>query len=79
MQDREAEADKVQILFGMDLGAPAADGEEESEEAKKTDTGTRSVPLGSRVFYTADEVRSFRTLGLEPGALLYATLASAFS
>ena len=79
MQDREAEADKAQILFGMDLGAPAADGEDESEEAKKTDTGTRSVPLGSRVFYTADEVRSFRTLGLEPGALLYATLARAFS
>lgn len=67
-QEREAETERAQILFGMDLGAPPADGgDEEGEDAKEDEIGTRSVPLGSRVFYTAEEVRSFRTLGLEPG------------
>ena len=68
-QEREAETEKAQILFGMDLGAPPTDGGEEEggEEGKEDEIGTRSVPLGSRVFYTAEEVRSFRTLGLEPG------------
>ncbi|KAM5544081.1 hypothetical protein V8D89_002267 [Ganoderma adspersum] len=70
-EEREAETERAQILFGMDLGAPPADGgDEEGEEAKEDEIGTRSVPLGSRVFYTAEEVRSFRTLGLEPGIKL---------
>lgn len=51
----------------MELGASIAEGADESEEAKSAVMGTRSVPLSSRVFYTSDEVRSFRTLGLEPG------------
>ena len=52
----------------MTLGAPSAEGgEEEGEDTKEIEAGTRSVPLGSRVFYTAEEVRGFRTLGLEPG------------
>lgn len=69
-QERETEADKAQILFGMDLGAASAEVEEEEgggEGSKSSDAGTRTVPLGCRVFYTAEEVRSFRTLGLEPG------------
>ncbi|KAI1792117.1 ku70-like protein [Ganoderma leucocontextum] len=70
-EEREAETERAQILFGMDLGAPPAEGgEEEGEETKEDEIGTRSVPLGSRVFYTAEEVRSFRTLGLEPGIKL---------
>ncbi|KAI0711857.1 ku70-like protein, partial [Cerioporus squamosus] len=70
-EEREAEAEKAQILYGMDLGAPSAEVEEDGgDEAKAADEGTRSVPLGSRVFYTQDEVRSFRTLGLEPGIKL---------
>ena len=64
----------------MDLGAPSGEAAGEGFlDTKESSVGTRKVQLGSRVFYTADEVRSFRTLGLEPGALLYATLASAFS
>ncbi len=60
--------EKTQILYGMDLGAPSAEAEEHvGDQAKDADAGTRSVPLGSRVFYTQDEVRSFRTLGFEPG------------
>ena len=66
-QEREAEVDKGQILYGMDLGAPSAEPGDEDGETKEGDTGTRSVPLGSRVFYTAEEVRAFRTFGLEPG------------
>lgn len=54
----------------MDLGAPSAEVDgEEGQDAKTSDVGTRAVQLGSRVFYTADEVRSFRTLGLEPGGV----------
>ncbi|EIW57977.1 ku70-like protein [Trametes versicolor FP-101664 SS1] len=70
-EDRDAEADKAEILYGMDLGAPSAEVDgEEGQDAKTSDVGTRAVQLGSRVFYTADEVRSFRTLGLEPGIKL---------
>ena len=59
--EREAEVDKGQILYGMDLGAPSAEPGDSDGETKEGDTGTRSVPLGSRVFYTAEEVRAFRT------------------
>ena len=55
----------------MDLGAPSAEAEEDGgDETKEAEAGTRSVPLGSRVFYTQDEVRLFRTLGLEPGTYI---------
>ncbi|OJT15082.1 ATP-dependent DNA helicase II subunit 1 [Trametes pubescens] len=70
-EDRDVEADKAEIMYGMDLGAPSAEVDgEEGQDAKASDVGTRAVQLGSRVFYTADEVRSFRTLGLEPGIKL---------
>ncbi|OSC96961.1 ku70-like protein [Trametes coccinea BRFM310] len=68
-EERDAEADKTEILYGMDLGAPSVEGED-GEDAKESEVGTRAVALGSRVFYTAEEVRSFRTLGLEPGIKL---------
>ncbi|KAI0750167.1 ku70-like protein [Daedaleopsis nitida] len=69
-EEHEAEVEKPQILFGMDLGAPSAPADEDGEDTKEAEVGVRSVPLGSRVFYTADEVRSFRTIGLEPGIKL---------
>ncbi|KAI0833848.1 ku70-like protein [Trametes gibbosa] len=70
-EDRDAEADKAEILFGMDLGAPSADWDDaDGRDASGLSVGGRAVQLGSRVFYTADEVRSFRTLGLEPGIKL---------
>ncbi|KAI9067712.1 ku70-like protein [Trametes sanguinea] len=68
-EERDAEADKTEILYGMDLGVPSVDGED-GEDAKESEVGTRAVAPGSRVFYTAEEVRSFRTLGLEPGIKL---------
>ena len=54
-------------LYSSNDLAYAAAVDEDGEEVKDFESGARSVPLGSRVFYTADEVRSFRTLGLEPG------------
>ncbi|KAH9964727.1 ku70-like protein [Lactifluus volemus] len=64
-EEREAEVDKNSVLFGMTLGATAED-----EDTQEHGFGTRSVNPGRRVFYTADEVRSFRTLDLEPGIKL---------
>ncbi|KAI0064929.1 Ku DNA-binding complex, Ku70 subunit [Artomyces pyxidatus] len=58
---REAEVDKTNILFGMTLGATAND-----EDTEQHGFGARSVRSGNRVFYTAEEVKLFRTMGLEP-------------
>ncbi|TBU42797.1 ku70-like protein [Dichomitus squalens] len=69
-EEQEEEVDKGQILYGMDLGAPSAEAGDEEGDAKGVDAGTRSVAFGYRVFYTAEEVRAFRTLGLEPGIKL---------
>ncbi|ETW82733.1 hypothetical protein HETIRDRAFT_157084 [Heterobasidion irregulare TC 32-1] len=63
-EDRQAEVDKHDIVFGMTLGATGDD------QDAPGGFGTRAVGVGKRVFYTADEVRSFRTLGLEPGIKL---------
>ncbi|KAF7332555.1 SAP domain-containing protein [Mycena kentingensis (nom. inval.)] len=62
-EKRQAEIDKSRMVYGLG-GSAAADGED--------DTGgdTRVVKAGQRPFYTADEVRQFRTLGLEPGLKL---------
>ena len=67
LQDLEVEAKKPQILYGMELGAPSAE-DDSAEDGKHSEDGVRSAPLGSRVFYTAEEVRSFRTVGLDSGA-----------
>ncbi|KAH9063618.1 SPOC like C-terminal domain-containing protein [Lactarius vividus] len=64
-EEQEAEVDKSGVQFGMTLGATVED-----EDTEEHGFGTRSVGAGRRVFYTADEVRSFRTLDLEPGLKL---------
>lgn len=58
--DEPEEVPKPEILYGMTLG-----GNPDENEA-----GGRLVPVGCRVFYTAEEVKTFRTLGLEPGIKL---------
>ncbi|CAL1715872.1 unnamed protein product [Somion occarium] len=63
-EDKETEVPKSKIVYGMALG--------ETVDAKVADiessTGvlTRRVPIHCKVFYTAEEIRSFRTLGLQP-------------
>ncbi|KAG5652752.1 hypothetical protein H0H81_003839 [Sphagnurus paluster] len=64
---RETEVDKSKMLYGMALGAGAADEDDEDEDGK-TDFNVRVVKAGNRPFYTAEDVKSFRTLGLEPAA-----------
>ncbi|KAF8468534.1 SPOC like C-terminal domain-containing protein [Russula ochroleuca] len=64
-EEREAEVNKSDVLFGMTLGATAED-----EDIQEHGFGTRSVRAGRRVFYTTEEVRSLRTLDLEPGIKL---------
>ncbi|KAG6372151.1 SPOC like C-terminal domain-containing protein [Boletus reticuloceps] len=67
-EDQQVEVDRRKILFGGKLGTATADTAEEDEEMSMSIT--RTVELGHRPFYTADEIRSFRTLDLEPGLKL---------
>ncbi|KAI9456788.1 SPOC like C-terminal domain-containing protein [Russula earlei] len=64
-EGRESEAGKGSVLFGMTLGETVED-----EDIQEHGFGTRPVRAGRRVFYTAEEVRSLRTLDLEPGLKL---------
>lgn len=73
------------MLFGTVLGDPAVKGDEEDEGVELGESGTRMVEHGECVsidsslqfggsqpykpFYTADEVRTFRTFGLETGMI----------
>ncbi|OJA08279.1 hypothetical protein AZE42_03775 [Rhizopogon vesiculosus] len=68
-EDHQAEFDKTKIVYGMSLGVPAIE-DGSDEEGEGTESVSRTVPFGKRPFYTADEVRSFRTLDLEPGIKL---------
>ncbi|KAJ7044846.1 SPOC like C-terminal domain-containing protein [Mycena alexandri] len=61
-EDRQAEVDKTKMVYGMDVGATADDDDDTG--------GTRVVQPGQRPFYTAEDIRSFRTLGREPGVKL---------
>ncbi|KAJ3811893.1 SPOC like C-terminal domain-containing protein [Lentinula aff. lateritia] len=66
-EDRQVEVDKSNIVYGMAVvgAAPSNDDAEDDSMA-----ATKVVRSGQRPFYTADEMRSFRTLGLEPGLKL---------
>ncbi|KAG0705785.1 SPOC like C-terminal domain-containing protein [Suillus ampliporus] len=68
-EDQQAEVDKTNVVYGMSLGAAPVE-DVSDEEGEGVDTASRAVPLGKRPFYTADEIRSFRTLDLEPGIKL---------
>ncbi|KAG6917848.1 hypothetical protein DXG01_000753 [Tephrocybe rancida] len=67
---REAEVDKVGMLYGMSLGETAAAGDDEDEDDSKDPGIVRDVAVGKRPFYTAEDIRSFRTMGLETGIKL---------
>ncbi|KAF9790330.1 SPOC like C-terminal domain-containing protein, partial [Thelephora terrestris] len=60
---------KSEILYGAMSGDPATRGNED-EGVEPDEPGTRMVGHGECPFYTADEVRAFRTLGLETGIYL---------
>ncbi|KAN0092527.1 SPOC like C-terminal domain containing protein [Tylopilus felleus] len=65
---QQVEVDPRKVLFGGKLGTGTADAADEDEEMSISIT--RTVKLGHRPFYTAEEIRSFRTLDLEPGLKL---------
>ncbi|KAF9456442.1 SPOC like C-terminal domain-containing protein [Collybia nuda] len=67
-EDRQVEVDKSKMLYGMSVGETAATAD--SDEDDGSGVGTRIVKAGQRPFYTADDIKSFRTLGLEPGIKL---------
>ncbi|KAF9231369.1 SPOC like C-terminal domain-containing protein [Melanogaster broomeanus] len=67
-EDRQLEVDRNKIVFGGKLGAAPADASEEEEDISMA--ASRTVKAGHRPFYTADEIRSFRTCDLEPGLKL---------
>jgi len=79
-KELEVERDASKMRFGMSLGVQRNDEEEEEEGAltRSVKAGTkvnRSSRISqslrgvtrSQVLYNSDEVRKFRTLGLEPG------------
>ncbi|KII89794.1 hypothetical protein PLICRDRAFT_158979 [Plicaturopsis crispa FD-325 SS-3] len=69
---QQSEIDKSRIVYGMSLsgedGAGGEDGPARAEDgpARVEDGPARVVRVGSRPFYTAEDVKSFRTLGMEP-------------
>ncbi|KAF8963093.1 SPOC like C-terminal domain-containing protein [Flammula alnicola] len=69
-EDRQAEVDKTRMVYGAELGPNAATEEEDDNDESSGSFGVRVVKGGNRPFYTAEEIRSFRTFGLEPGIKL---------
>ncbi|KAL4250950.1 ATP-dependent DNA helicase II subunit 1 [Abortiporus biennis] len=71
-EETDQEVPKAEILYGFALAAAENGDNEDEEQENDRVVGmlTRKVPVGSRVFYTDEEVRSFRTMGLEPGIKL---------
>ncbi|PFH46457.1 hypothetical protein AMATHDRAFT_77665 [Amanita thiersii Skay4041] len=66
-EETEAEAEKAKLMYGPVTG-PGEEGEEDEEAAETTPT--RVVKAGQRPFYTAEEIKAFRTLGLSPSLKL---------
>ncbi|KAK7062206.1 hypothetical protein R3P38DRAFT_3303206 [Favolaschia claudopus] len=65
-EDRQAEVDKRKMLYGMDVGATADDNDDDEGHV----ASARVVEPGQRPFYTAEEIRAFRTMGMEPSLKL---------
>ncbi|KZT06069.1 ku70-like protein [Laetiporus sulphureus 93-53] len=76
-EGEQAEVDKTKVLYGMELGAVAAIEEAQEESDREGMLGTRVIAANSRVFYTADELRSFRTMGLDPSKIAHPPTVSA--
>lgn len=68
-EERQVLPEKSEIFYGAISGDSASKGNE-GEGTEPDELGIRMVEPGECPFYTADEVRTFRTLGLEPGIYL---------
>ncbi|KAJ3501671.1 hypothetical protein NMY22_g18843 [Coprinellus aureogranulatus] len=69
---REEEVDKAKIVYGASGGASAAaaNADEDDGDGEENGAAIRKVKAGQRPFYTPEEIRSFRTMGLETGIKL---------
>lgn len=67
-QDRQADIDKSKIVYGA--GSGSASGEDHVPDENDLGSGVRTAKMNHRPFYSAEEIRSFRTLGLGPGIKL---------
>ncbi|KIY71036.1 Ku DNA-binding complex, Ku70 subunit [Cylindrobasidium torrendii FP15055 ss-10] len=63
--DLEQEVNKQNMLYGMNASKVV-----KTDPESKLHPGSRIVLNGQRPFYTAEEMNSFRTLGLSPGIKL---------
>jgi len=68
-EERQVLPEKSEIRYGAVSGDSATRGNED-EGVGPDEPGTRMVGHGDCPFYTADEVRAFRTLGIETGIYL---------
>ncbi|KAL4074735.1 SPOC like C-terminal domain-containing protein [Scleroderma yunnanense] len=69
-EDENAEVDRNKALFGMKLSRVAGADQPGNNDDESGFAASRVVQAGHRPFYNAEEVQSFRTLGLEPGIKL---------
>ncbi|KAJ7598810.1 SPOC like C-terminal domain-containing protein [Mycena floridula] len=70
-EEEETEVSKTQLMFGPSVGAAGADDDGEGEHEKTTGfLPVIRAPPGKRPLFTAEEVRSFRAVGLEPSIKL---------
>ncbi|KAF5374543.1 hypothetical protein D9757_012406 [Collybiopsis confluens] len=68
--DRQAEIDKSTFVYGMAaVGANTSTNDENIEE--EGIAPTKIVKPGQKPFYTPEEMKSFRSFGLEPGFKLF--------
>ncbi|EKM57865.1 uncharacterized protein PHACADRAFT_116276 [Phanerochaete carnosa HHB-10118-sp] len=65
LQKGGKEVPKDELLSGMGLGE-AVEGKNTKDRIDEDVKHMRLTDIGLQTFYTADEIRSFRTLGLEP-------------
>jgi len=66
---RQAEVEKSKMVYGMAVGPTNAAAEDDDDD-EESEGFSRTVKAGHRPFFTAEEVASFRTLGMEPGITL---------
>ncbi|KXN91753.1 ATP-dependent DNA helicase II subunit 1 [Leucoagaricus sp. SymC.cos] len=68
-EDQQADVDKTKIVFGVSQGVTTT-ADDEGDEESDLGIGVKATKVGQRPFYTAEEILSFRALGLEPGIKL---------
>ncbi|KAF9507144.1 hypothetical protein BS47DRAFT_1398864 [Hydnum rufescens UP504] len=76
-EEQQTETSKSEILYGIDMGVVRSEGSDNEDNAMEEDVKPKSTELSNlatepsrKVLFTADQVKSFRTLELSPGIKL---------